>query len=185
MGCCKKDGDKGQCGVVGRVFFYIFGFIGIAFSLLTVFSCKFLSYTTLSGVVPSTLPSPFTLSDSANVGLFRWDNRDEEVEDTGCVYYTNEEFAGFDSAMRTAQIVGYVAVICSALALLLSTIEFVCCRFCCSKFFMSFLMICGMVTQALTFALFTTDNMWYVVQNITTDRRGIELTYSSTPFYTV
>lgn len=165
MGCYKKDDDdKGQCGVIGRVFFYILGFIGIAFSLLTVFSCKFLSYTTIQGTVPATLPSPFTLSETANVGLFRWDNRDEQVENTGCVYYTNDQIVDFDSAFRTAQIVGYVAVLCAGLALLLSTIEFVCCRFCCSIFFLSFLMISGMVTQALTFAIFTTDNMWYVSQ---------------------
>lgn len=155
MGCCKKD----QCGVIGRVFVYIFGFIGIAFSLLTVFSCQFVSYFTLDGAVPNTLPSPFTLTDTANVGLFRWDNLDEEVENTGCVYYTNDEINSFDSAFRTAQIVGYVAVICAALALFLGTIEFVCCRFCCSKFFMSFLMIFAMITQALTFAIYTADNL--------------------------
>jgi len=162
MGCCKKEGDNGKCGVIGRVFFYLFGFIGIAFSLLTVFSCKFISYSTLSGGIPENLPSPFVLSDQANVGLFRWANRDENVEDTGCEYYTNDQINNFDSAFRTAQIVGYVAVICAGVALLLSTIEFVCCRFCCSKFFLSFFMIFGMITQALTFAIYTADSMWYV-----------------------
>jgi hypothetical protein len=158
MACCKKE-DKGQCGVIGRSFFYICGFIGLAFSLLVIFSCRFLSYSTIPGTVPSTLPPPFTLSEQANVGLFRWDSTDEQLEDTGCVYYTNNEIDNFDSAFRTAQIVGYVSVICVAIALLLSTIEFVCCRFCCSKFFLSFFMICAMVTQSLTFAIWTTDSM--------------------------
>lgn len=164
MTCCKKE-DKGQCGVIGRSFFYICGFIGLAFSLLVIFSCRFLSYSTIPGTVPSTLPPPFTLSVQANVGLFRWDSTDEQLEDTGCVYYTNNEIDNFDSAFRTAQIVGYVSVICVAIALLLSTIEFVCCRFCCSKFFLSFFMICAMVTQSLTFAIWTTDSMWYVAQS--------------------
>lgn len=153
MGCCKKgDGDSGKCGVIGRIFFYIFGFIGMAFSLLTVFSCKFISFSTISSGIPLTLPDPF-LNDQANVGLFRA----EVAEDGGCLYYTNDQINGFDSAFRTAQIVSYVAVICAMLALFLSTIEFVCCRFCCSKFFLSFFMIFAMITQALTFALYASD----------------------------
>ena len=162
MGSCTINGDKGQCGVIGRVFFYIFGFIGIAFSLLTVFSCEFISYRTTPGKVPSALPYPFLLSESANVGLFRWDNLDEGIENDACVYYTTDQIKSFDSAFRTAQIVGYIAVICAGVALLLSTIEFVCCRFCCSKFFLSFLMLAGMITQALTFAIYTAGGLWYV-----------------------
>ena len=170
MGCCnKKDGDSGQCGVIGRVFFFILGFIGLAFSLLTVFSCRFISYSTILGEIPSTLPPPFLSSGQANVGLFRWDNRDEDVEDTGCVYYTNDQIKNFDSAMRTAQIVSYVAVICAGLALFLSTIEFVCCRFCCSKFFLSFFMVFAMITQGLTFAIYASD-MWYV----STERKTVQ-----------
>ena len=161
MACCKKE-DKGQCGVIGRSFFYICGLIGLAFSLLTIFSCEFLNYSTIPGTVPSTLPQPFTLSEQANVGLFRWDSTDDQFGDTGCVYYTKDEIDDFDSTFRTAQTLGFVSCICVVIALLLSTIEFVCCRFCCSKFFLSFFMICAMVTQALTFALWTADSLWYV-----------------------
>lgn len=155
MGCCKKDDNN--CGLISRVFVYILGFIGIAFSLLTVFSCQFISYSTIPGAVPNTLPSPFLVSESASVGLFRWDNKEDDND--SCTYYTNDQINNFDSAFRTAQIVGYVAVLCAGLSLLLATVEFVCCRFCCSKFFLSFLMIFAMITQALTFAIYTTDNV--------------------------
>lgn len=158
MGCCKKNEN---CGVIGRIFVYIFGFIGIAFSLLTVFSCEFISYSPNAGILVTTLPPPFLNSQNARVGLFRWQNLD--IENSSCVYYTNDQINGFDSSFRAAQIFSYVAVLCAGVSLLLSTVEFVCCRFCCSKFFLAFFMSFALITQGLTFAIYEAENMWYVM----------------------
>jgi hypothetical protein len=131
-----------------------------------MFSCDFLRYYTNPGTNPTSLPEPFLGVESARVGLFSWEDRtdayaEEAYED--CEPYDDyDEDLDWNEVFTMTQLVSWLAVILCSVSLLLLTIEFVCIRFRCSKFFQCIFMMFAMLTQALTFAVYEAYDFWYV-----------------------
>jgi hypothetical protein len=138
--------------------------MGNIFSLMTVYSCDFLRYDTNPGTNPTSLPEPFLGVETARVGLFRWEDRAEDI--AGDSYGDNcepyDEDLEWNAVFTMTQTVSWLAVICCAVSLLVSTIEFVCGRFCCSTFFLCMFMVFAILTQAGTFAIYEAYAFWYV-----------------------
>ncbi len=44
-----------------------------------------------------------------------------------------------------------------------ATVEFVCARICCSRFFLGTLFFFAMVCQAMTFFILVSEDFWYVI----------------------
>eukprot|EP00565_Helicotheca_tamesis_P003882 CAMPEP_0185726048 /NCGR_PEP_ID=MMETSP1171-20130828/2143_1 /TAXON_ID=374046 /ORGANISM="Helicotheca tamensis, Strain CCMP826" /LENGTH=181 /DNA_ID=CAMNT_0028394323 /DNA_START=200 /DNA_END=745 /DNA_ORIENTATION=- len=86
---------------------------------------------------------------SGSAGLFRYNDGDS------CQEYSDDRT--FNEGENVARVSALIATLAAALSILLITVEFCCCRFCCSRLIVG----CGLITteicQGLTFLFYGSD----------------------------
>lgn len=118
-----------------------------ALSMATLGSCDFAVYQVRPG---NTIPVPAQINaTSVSFGLVSWD-----PYNTGCVRYTKDLES---TLVLTAQVGGFVGASAGFVVLLILLVEFVCCRFWCSRFFVCLLLILALIGQSLTFLLYASE----------------------------
>jgi hypothetical protein len=141
------------CGIVSRIIFLIFAVLGFVFSLLSLRGCDFILYR--PGVPPpgtSDNRDPFFQNiTTASVGLFKYDPDAEGCRDI------SDDIADLSWQWTTAQTCAILAFIFGVVALVLALIDFIFCRFPCSRILISFLFIAAFICQILTMLVYTSD----------------------------
>ena len=152
----------------------------------SILSCNFISYKKVGDqlVLPDLGP-PFYRNATGDVGLWRWSIDDESCEfyevdkyNPFSSYYNNDGFDGIfgetidaflsaasfdpDPWFLAAQSCGSAAFICFLISFFFGSIEFICCRYCGSRFFISFFFFLAAGAQAATFSVYSIDNLWCV-----------------------
>lgn len=125
-----------------RVTVLLFTILAFCFSLVTIASCEFFSYTTRG---------------SGKAGLFFL----QDPDTLQCVDYgiSNSLLQPVVLGARTCAV---LAAIFGFLALLFVCIEFCCCNFCCARFLETMIYLAAWLSQALTFLVFANQSYWYV-----------------------
>ena len=125
--------------------------LGLSMTSVTASSCSFLGLT----VDQNATEVPMNLTGVVGVGLLRYDPDGE-----GCrALPAALKSLGFEQT--TARIAIIVALTCGSLALLLTCVELLCCRFCGARILELSFLGTAAVAQACTFFLFG-SGFWYV-----------------------
>ena len=125
--------------------------IAIALSSTTASSCEFLDWEL--GTIPegkTSLVTNIGNVTTASVGLFRWDPDGE-----GCRDISDD----FDDALiggwfTAARVGSSLALVLGIIGICLLGVDLLCCRFPCSRLFISTLFVAAAVSQALTFLVY-------------------------------
>lgn len=148
MRCGKKDDqeeNKGECcAKITRWILFGVLVLGLSMTSVTASSCSFLQLT----VNPNATEVPMNLTGVVGVGLLRYDPDGE-----GCrALPVALRSLGFEQT--TARIAIIVALSCGSLALLLTCVELLCCRFCGARIVELSFLGTAAIAQACTFFLF-------------------------------
>jgi hypothetical protein len=128
--------------------------LGLSMTSVTASSCSFLQLT----VNPNATEVPMNLTGVVGVGLLRYDPDGE-----GCrALPVALRSLGFEQT--TARIAIIVALSCGSLALLLTCVELLCCRFCGARIVELSSLGAAAIAQACTFFLFG-SGFWYVAHH--------------------
>ena len=114
---------------------------GIVFSAMTVTSCRFVEYVDGNG-------------NPGAVGLYLYWN----TTMTMCMDLPT--FLEYNASETAARMGGVVALMAASFTLLLLLLEFLCCRFICSKLLMGISVLTAQVMQGITFLFFDSEQFW-------------------------
>jgi len=146
----KLKGGEGNVGVCLRVIFLAFFVCAFGCTLASMAKCNFLTYEPSDPPpgVADTRPAILLNVSIATIGLYQY-NADNE----GCREIT-DDFDQLSKEFTAARAGAGLAAIFAAAALGLLLIDFLCCRFPGSRFFISLLSVCAFFGQSLTFLAF-------------------------------
>lgn len=145
---------KDYSGIIIRIIFFIVGAIGLVFSFLTIGSCEFILVTPREAPVgvPDKRPSEFLNITIATVGLFDYNPNYE-----GCRSIEEDMGEYFTWQFGMARWCALVAALLGCIALFLSAVDVVLCRFVCSRVLISIMFLLAFMSQCLTMLVYASQ----------------------------
>lgn len=150
-----------------RIFLFTMSMTAFVFSVLVFQSCAFMDYSMEPLEPDSSKPRDYlqfwryndnnetttSLDTSATLGLYRYSPNNVSA----CIEY-GIAVDDLPTGFQAARIGSTLGILCGAAAGFLMLVEFICCRFWCSRVIIVFLVLFASIFQLVTFALFAAES---------------------------